>query len=393
VRTELGAAAAAGAGSEPEATAARAPRPFRVRIAQEELDELRDRLERTRWTSQIPGSDWDYGVGLDYLKDLVRYWLHEFDWRAVEDRLNRHPQYLAEIDGERIHFVHARSAEPDAVPLILTHGWPATGAEFLDLVGPLTDPRGHGAGPDAPAFHVVVPSLPGFGFSGPTRQTGWNCARIARAWGELMSRLGYERFGAAGNDVGSAVSIELGEMFPDRVSGAHVTQILSLPAGVPGERDGSTEAEEQGHLLNEWFLDELGAYQRLHAQQPQTLAHALEDSPAGLLAWYCRIYQDGVDPEFIITHVATTYLTRTAGSALRIYFERDKAAPPLKRSTVPLALAMFAQDFVSIRPLAERDHANIVSWNSYDAPGHFASHTSPDLLVNDIREFFGKYRP
>jgi hypothetical protein len=207
---------------------------FRIEIPQADLDDLADRLGRTRWPSEIPGVGWSRGVPLDYLQELAEHWRTSYDWREHEAELNEYPQFTTTIDGQNIHFLHVRSPEPGAVPLILTHGWPMSVVEYLDDVGLLADPRSHGGDP-ADAFHLVIPSLPGFGFSGPTTERGWNHYRTARAWAELMRRLGYDRYGAHGNDAGSLVSPELGRFDPDHVIGVHVTQIFSFPSGDPAE--------------------------------------------------------------------------------------------------------------------------------------------------------------
>jgi pimeloyl-ACP methyl ester carboxylesterase len=366
-------------------------RPFRIEIPQADLDDLHARLERVRWAEELPDVDWDYGVPVGYVKELVEYWRNGYDWRLWESKLNAYPQFTTEVYGQKIHFLHVRSPEPDALPVILTHGWPGSVAEFLDIIGPLTDPRAHGGDP-ATAFHLVVPSIPGFGFSGPTKERGWNPQRIAKAWAELMSRLGYDRYGVAGNDWGTFISFELGRVAPRSVIGVHVTQIFSDPAGEPGELDGLSEAEKAGLEEDKWFRDNVGSYSVLQSQQPQTLAHALADSPAGLLGWHCQIYRGGLDPDFILTSVMFHWLTGTVASAMRMYYENAKAPPPAEPTTFPVGLAQFTHDYHVIRRFAERDHKNIVSWNVYDRPGHFAAHQSPDLLVGDIRGFFAGLR-
>jgi pimeloyl-ACP methyl ester carboxylesterase len=364
-------------------------RPFRIEIADSALADLHERLRRTRWANEIPGGGWDYGVPLDFLKDLVAYWLDGYDWRGWEARLNGYPQFLTTIDGQDVHLLHVRSAEPNAIPLILTHGWPGSVADFLDIVEPLTDPRGHGDAA-APAFDLVIASLPGFGFSGPTRQPGWDVGRIAGAWVELMRRLGYSRFGVGGDDAGSQVAVEIVRRHPEALIGVHVTQIWSLPQGDEGELEGLSEEDQAALDIRNWFSDNLGAYSDLHSQQPQTLAHALADSPAGLLAWYSQIYRDEVERDFILTDVTMAWLTETVASSIRLYYEnRHVPQPPAEPTRVPLALAQFSDDFTSMHRFAERDHRNIVSWTCYDRPGHFAAHQSPDLLVADIRRFFG----
>ncbi len=362
-------------------------RPYRIDIPQAELDDLCDRLDRVRWAQELPGIDWDYGVPGAYVKELVAYWRTGYDWRAWEAKLNQYPQFTTQIDGQNLHFLHVPSPEEHALPLLLTHGWPGSIAEFLDVIGPLTNPSAHGGDP-ASAFELVIPSLPGYGFSGPTTQRGWNTRRVATAWAALMRRLGYGRYGAAGNDWGSDVSLELGRVDPESVVGVHVTQIFSLPAGAPGELAGMAEDELAAMADLRWVGEHIGAYDQVQSQQPQTLAHALADSPVGLLGWHSQIFRGGVDADFVLTNVMLYWLTGTAASAMRLYYEVDKATHPTEPTTVPVGLAQFGDDFKSIRRFAERDHHNIVSWNVYDRPGHFAAHQSPDLLVSDIREFF-----
>jgi epoxide hydrolase len=373
-----------------------AVRPFRVEIPQADLDDLADRLRRTQWPAELPGTGDTYGVPVARVRDLVAYWLDGFDWRAVEARLNSYPQFVTEIDGEDIHFLHVRSSRPDATPLVLTHGWPGTVVEYLDVIAPLTEPESAAD----PAFHVVIPSLPGFGFSGPTRSPGWGTKRTAKAWAELMHRLGYERYGAAGNDAGSMVSPEIGRIDGEHVVGVHVTQLFSFPSGDPAEFEKLTEDDHAALAHLQWFMDHKFAFNVLHSQQPQTVAFALADSPAGLLGWLLQLFGESLDRDFVLANVAIHWLTGTAASAIRFYYEdaHAPAADPAGPTTTPTGLAMFAGDFRSIRTFAERDHAGIVSWNSYDpglatggaqdAGGHYAAHEATDLLVRDIRGFF-----
>jgi pimeloyl-ACP methyl ester carboxylesterase len=375
-------------------------RPFRVDVPQADLDDLAARLRNTRWPDALPGTGDSYGTASQRVQDLAVYWLDGFDWRAVEARLNSFPQFVTEIDGEDIHFLHIRSRRADATPLVLTHGWPGSVVEYLDVIGPLTEPESA----DEPAFHLVIPSLPGFGFSGPTRTPGWNRYRTARAWAELMGHLGYTRYGAVGNDAGSMISPEIGRVDGAHVAAVHVTQLFSFPSGDPAEFEDLSEADGAALAHLQWFYDNKFSFNVVQSEQPQTLAFALTDSPAGLLAWNAQLFGESLDPDFILANVAIYWLTGTAASSLRFYYEDAHAGPqPSGPTSTPTGLAMFAGDFQSIRRFAERDHAGIVSWNSYgqpaaaggtqrDAAGHYAAHEATAVLVSDIRQFFGKLR-
>lgn len=364
--------------------------PFRAEITQADLDDLQGRLARTRFSEELPGVGDDLGVPVGDVQRLVEHWSTDHDWREWEARLNDLPQFTTDIDGQRIHFIHVRSPEPDALPVILTHSWPGSVLDHLDVIGPLTDPRAHGGDP-ADAVHLVMPSLPGVGFSGPTTERGWNRYRIARAWAELMARLGYDRYGAAGNDAGSIVSPEVGRVDPDHVVGVHVTQVFSFPSGDPAELDSLTE-EDMGALSHlQWFVDTKGAFNVIQGQQPQTLAHALADSPSGLAGWNGQLLGELAD-DLAVANLALYWLTGTTASSMRIYYEDATAEHPTEPTTVPLGLAGFAGDFQSIRAFAERDHADVVSWNTYDRGGHYAAVNAPDLYVDDVRAFFRSLR-
>jgi epoxide hydrolase len=370
-------------------------RPYRVDIPQSALDDLAGRLRRTAWPNELPGADGSYGTTAERVAELTRYWLETFDWRAFEERLNSYPQFTTEIDGASIHFLHVRSSRADATPLVLTHGWPGSVAEYLDVIPALTEPDSAGT----PAFHLVIPSLPGFGFSGPTRDRGWNTYRTARALAELMRRLGYGRYGAVGNDAGSMISPEIGRADTEHVIGVHVTQLFSFPSGEPAEFAGLSEADQAALKHLQWFHENKFAFNTLHSQQPQTLAFALADSPAGLLAWNAQLLPETLDADFVIANVAIYWLTGTSASSIRFYYEDAHATDrPTGPTTTPTGLAMFEGDFQSIRRFAERDHHNITSWHAYgaakepaspyDAAGHYAAHEAPAVLVADIRQFF-----
>ena len=375
--------------------------PFRIEISQDRLDDLRRRLADTRWPGELPGAGWEAGVPLGYLKDLADYWGTDYDWRAHEARLNEFPQFTTVIDDQTVHFLHVRSPEPGALPLIITHGWPGSIVEFMKIIGPLTDPARYGGDP-ADAFHVVAPSLPGFGFSSPLAAPGWDTGRVARAWTELMKRLGYHRYGAQGGDTGAIVSPELGRIDPDHVIGVHVNNLGTFPSGDPAELAGLTEADQARlALMTTWGRDMTG-YAIVQSTRPQTISYALTDSPVGQLAWIVEKFkewtdpsasmpEDAIDRDLILTDVSVYWLTGTAGSAARIYYEGARTWGQVQtRSPVPTGVAVFPND-LTIRPLAERDH-NVVHWAEYSRGGHFAALEAPDLLVDDMREFFRPLR-
>ncbi|MEV1244530.1 epoxide hydrolase family protein [Nonomuraea sp. NPDC049750] len=373
--------------------------PFRIDIPQSALDDLHDRLTRTLWPDELPDVGWSYGIPVSYVRRLAEYWRTGYDWRKHEAALNEYPQFTTEIDGQNIHFLHVRSPEPDALPLVLTHGWPGSIVEFMKIIGPLTDPRAHGGDP-ADAFHVVAPSIPGFAFSGPTRETGWDLSRVARAWAELMSRLGYERYGAQGGDSGSVISPELGRFAPDRVAGVHVNGALGFPTFDPAEMEGLTEAELA--RMQQYADNDRSGYAMIQATRPQTVAFGLHDSPAAQLAWIVEKFkewtdpahdlpEDAVDLDQMLTDVTIYWLTRTAASSARLYKEGSAQwGTPVERSEVPHGVAVFPGDG-GIRRIAEREH-NVIHWSEYDRGGHFAAMEAPDLLVDDVRAFFRKVR-
>jgi epoxide hydrolase len=371
---------------------------FRIVIPQAELDDLRDRLGRTRWPDQLPGVGWDYGIALDDVRELAEYWRTGYDWRVHERRLNSFPQFTTEIDGQVVHFLHVRSASPGAMPLIMTHGWPGSVVEFMEIIGPLTDPGAHGGDP-GDAFDMVVPSIPGFGFSGPTREHGWNVTRVARAWDSLMGRLGYQRYGAQGGDWGSAISRELGILAPARVIGVHLNMLSPYVSGDP-PADLSDSDRARVERLRRFRLTGSG-YGAIQSTRPQTVGYGLTDSPAGQLGWIAEKFgewTDGglsaVDRDQMLTNISVYWLTRTAGSSARLYYEaaRSRALGPPAPSTVPTGVAVFPEEIAApVRPLAEQTN-NIVHWSEFDRGGHFAAMEEPDLLIGDVREFFRPLR-
>ena len=381
---------------------------FRVSIPQADLDDLADRLARTRWPASLPGAAWDRGapgsgwergVPVGYLRELAGYWRDGFDWRAQEARLNSYPQYSTWIEGQRIHFLHVKSPKPQATPLLLIHGWPGSVVEFTRVIGPLSNPSAHGAA--GPAFDLVIPSLPGFGFSGPVTEPGWGSRRIAGALAEVMRRLGYERYGAQGGDFGAFIAPDLGRVDPEHVIGVHVNAATMgfIPFGDVPEQEQATfsalEKERAARLQN--FLAQGNGYFQLQATRPQTLSYALTDSPAGQLAWIVEKFkewtnsahalpEDAIPRDEILTDVSVYWFTGTAGSAANLYYEAMHGGDWPTPSHVPTGVAVFAED-VAIRRYAERAN-NIVHWSDFDTGGHFAALETPGLLAGDIRAFF-----
>ena len=316
-------------------------------------------------------------------------------WRVWEAKLNAYPQFTTTIDGQNIHFLHIRSAEPGAFPLLLLHGWPGSVLEFAQMTGPLTAPRAHGA-EQARAFDVVVPSLPGYGFSGPTTEPGWDSARMARAFAALMSRLGYERWGVAGGDAGALVGRELGILAPAGLAGVHLLQIFAFPSGDPAEMAALSGADRDSLAGTTADFQSKAGYQKIQQTRPLTLAYGLADSPVAQLAWNAELwtgwgdYADYLDVDTYLTHVSIYWFTRTGVSSARHYYEdaRSGAGYRDEPNRVPTAVAVFPQDFRTIRTFAERAN-NIVRYTEFDRGGHFAYTTDPDLVMTDLREFFG----
>ncbi len=366
-------------------------RPFVIEIPQADLDDLQRRLESTRFATAAPGDSWDYGTPESYLREMVDHWRTGFDWRAEEAKMNAYPNFRTEIDGQTIHFVHVRSAEPGAKAVVLTHTYPGTFAEFLDLIGPLTDPVAHG-GRAEDAFHVVIPSIPGFGFSTPVADGGWTMARVARTWDTLMRRLGYDSYGAHGSDGGAMVSRELAVLNPEGFLGAHVLQLFSFPSGAEGEMDdfGPKEYAALGHL--QWFQS-VGGYNAMNGTRPQTVAAGLADSPVGQLA-YNELFENFgngtslVGRDQVLTQVSLYWLTNTSATAVRYHYEEQHSGAEPVVSQGRIGVAVFKDDFQTIRAFAERDNANIDHWSEFERGGHFAALEVPEDVVADLREFF-----
>jgi pimeloyl-ACP methyl ester carboxylesterase len=389
-------------------------RPFRIEIPEAELAELRRRIGATRWPSEELVADRSQGVQLATLQALARYWTTEYDWRKCEARLNALPQFTTEIDGVEIHFIHVRSRHEDAMPLIMTHGWPGSVIELLETVGPLTDPTAHGGSPED-AFHLVLPSLPGYGFSGEPAELGWENGRIASAWAELMNRLGYTRYVAQGGDVGAAVTDAMGRQAPDGLLGIHVN-LLALAIGLKDQLPAESEQERAAHdALNTFTTDGFGYFLE-QSTRPQTIGYSLLDSPVGLAAWmldhdtdsYYKISRAFVDGEpvgnltrdTIVDNITLYWLTGTGASAARWYWEfgrflaaagaAGQAPPPV---SVPVAFTTFPGEiWAAPRSWVETAYPGLAYFNEVDSGGHFPAWEEPELFSSEVRAAFSSLR-
>ena len=377
--------------------------PFSIDVSEEVLADLHQRLEKARFPAPAPGEPWAAGTDLEYLQSLCRYWKDGYDWRAQEAVLNGFAQYRTTIDGQTVHFMHVRSPEPRAFPLLLTHGWPGSVAEFVHVFGPLADPRAHGGDP-ADAFDVICPSLPGFAFSGPTTEPGWDARRIARAWAVLMSRLGYDRYGAQGGDWGAMVSSQLALIDEEHLVGLHLNFVIATP---PSDFDYSTlDAAGQAALADmASYLQDGSGYVRIQSTRPQTLGYGLDDSPVGLAGWIVEKFRawtdcDGVieravSRDDLLTNLMLYWVTATAHSAARIYYESEKTGclgPVNAKVTVPTGCAIFPRELLRPpRAWADRVY-NVTRWTEMQAGGHFAALEQPEVLAADIRTFFRPLR-
>jgi pimeloyl-ACP methyl ester carboxylesterase len=378
--------------ANPESTAIR---PFKVHVPDQVLVDLRHRLAETKWPDQLPGTTWEYGTNIKKVRELADYWQKSYDWRAQEARINRFDQFTTEIDGQQIYFIHQRSPRPDAIPLLLIHGWPGSIVEFLALIDPLTRPKNN----NTPAFDVVVPSLPGFGFSGPTTTRGWGPQRMAKALVVLMDRLGYSRYGIQGGDWGSLIARDMAYQAPERVIGLH----LNLITADPPNADAVAQMSDAERKRFSYFDREESSFFFLQASEPQTLAYALTDSPVGWLAWMIGKFQlltdnngdflTAVDRDTFLTDVTLYWVTDTVGSAMRIYREHrltGEDAGPSPRLEIPIGYADFPRE-VAVPPFrwVIRTY-NVVQRTEMPKGGHFAALEQPDLLIDDIRKFFAK---
>jgi epoxide hydrolase len=363
---------------------------FQIDISQAEVTDLRDRLARTRWSGEIPGGGWSRGVPVEYLKNLAAYWADGYDWRAAEATLNEFPQFTTEIDGQNIHFLHVRSANPDAVALLLIHDWPGSFTQFSEVIRPLAE-----------QFHVIVTSTPGTGFSGPLRSAGWNTGRIASAFVELMARLDYPAYGVQGGGGGAWIAAEMGRQAREQVVGIHVNGLITFPSGDPSDFEGLTEAEQARLARLQEFRDDKMGFNAIQSTRPQTLAYGLHDSPVGQLAWVAEKFKEWTDPaadlpedavgkDHLLTDISVYWFTGTAGSSANLYYEsaHDPSAwAPKGRGTVPTAVALAQGTDIAVRRFAERDH-NVVRWTEFERGGNFLSLEQPEAFAADVRDFF-----
>jgi epoxide hydrolase len=375
--------------------------PFVIDVADALLDDLRIRLGRTRFPHQVDGSSWDAGMPVDYLRELVAYWKDEYDWRVEEARLNELTHCRTTIDGQPVHFVYARSPHAEALPLLLTHGWPGSVVEFLDVIPKLVDPTAHG-GRAEDAFHVIAPSLPGYGFSGPTRSPGWDVLRIAKAFVVLMDRLGHPRYGAQGGDWGAQVTSRIASIDPGHCAAIH----LNMPLGTRRADKGDLTEEERADVAAmARFQREEAGYASEQGTKPHTIGAALDDSPAGLLAWIVEKFRTWSDcegdPETcftrdqLLTNVTVYWVTGTATSAARLYWESGRSgalSAELPFISVPTGIARYPKEPIRWpRSWVERQY-NVTSWTTMPRGGHFAAMEQPDLFTEDLRAFFRTVR-
>ena len=375
---------------------------FRIDVAQSELDDLRTRLRNTRWPERETVDDWTQGVPLAYLRDLCAYWADEYEWRTTEARLNALAQFRTTIDGLAIHFLHVRSPHADALPLVITHGWPGSIVEFLKVIGPLTDPTAHG-GDTSDAFHVVCPSLPGYGFSDKPARPGWGVERIAHAWTVLMTRLGYRRYGAQGSDWGTSVSASVGQHDPQHVVGIHLTPPLAPPD--PATLDDLTKRERAALASLEQSAKWDSGYSLEHATRPQTIGYGLVDSPAALCAWVIEKFWAWTDNDGDLENVLTRnelldnlmfyWLPRTGASSARLYWESIRQVNEWISGAVtdvvdvPTGCSIFPKELQRpSRRWAEKRFVDIRYWNEPERGGHFAAFEQPELFVDEVRAFF-----
>lgn len=374
-----------------------------VNIDQTQLDDLKSRLAATRWPDSETTGDWRQGIPLSYVRDLCAYWQNDYDWRRLETRLNELSPQQTNIDGLDIHFFHIRSPHENALPLVLTHGWPGSPVEFLKVIEPLTNPTAHGGNAED-AFHVVIPNLPGYGFSGKPTDAGWNVQRIGRAWGQLMARLGYDRYVAQGGDWGGMVTTSIGTTETEHCAAIHVNLVIAAPD--PETMDNLTDLEQRALEGLAYYDQQDSGYSKQQSTRPQTLGYGLADSPSGQLAWIVEKFWSWTDsevdgekhPENVLTrdelldNVMFYWLNNAAASSARLYWE-SFATPSMEQVHMPAGCSIFPEEiFLCSRRWAEGRFTNLIHWNELDKGGHFAAFEQPELFVKEVRDCFRSIR-
>ncbi|WP_269620446.1 epoxide hydrolase family protein [Zhongshania sp. BJYM1] len=374
-------------------------KPFKVDIPQSQLDDLKARLANTRWPDTETVDDWSQGAPLDAVKSLCEYWQNNYDWRRCEKELNHYPQFTTEIDGLEIHFLHIRSTHENAMPMIMTHGWPGSVLEFMNVIEPLTNPTAHG-GSASDAFHLVIPSLPGYGFSGRPAESGWGLERIAKAWISLMARLEYTAFVAQGGDWGSGVTSAIGHIHPAECLAIHVNMALAQPSAE--DMASLTERDQKALADIQYYFDSDSGYAMIQKSRPQSLGYGLADSPAGQAAWIYEKFhrwtdnngrpEDALTVDQMLDDISIYWLTNSGASSARLYWESFDSifATPM---TIPCGISIFPKElFRPVRKWAEQIYQNLIHWNELEKGGHFAAFEQPEIFVNEVRACFAKIR-
>ncbi len=376
---------------------------FHIQVPDEVLDDLKYRLEHVRWPGQLENSDWEKGTDINYLKSLISYWRDQFDWRAQEKKLNRFSQFRCNVDGIDIHFIHEKGKGPNPTPIILTHGWPDSFIRYQKIIPLLTDPASYGGDPKE-SFDVIVPSLPGFGFSSSCKHGGINNYHVSELWAKLMKeKLGYDKFAAAGGDVGSGVTRYLALNHPELLIGIHLTDIGIIRDLIASQDNSELSEEELNYKKNaaQWISNE-GGYMSIQSTKPQTLAYSLSDSPVGLAAWIIEKFRGwsdcngNLDQKFskdeLLTNIMIYWITNSIGSSARIYYENTHSLPPMGLINVPTGIALFPADVILPPKEWAMRNLNITRWTTMPRGGHFTAMEEPELLAEEIREFFNPYR-
>ena len=378
-------------------------RAFTIEVPDQAISDLRRRLSATRMPDQISNTSWEYGTDSGYLQELLAYWENDYDWREQEARLNEFDQFKTNIEGLDLHFIHQRSENPDAIPLMIVHGWPGSISEFTKIIGPLTDPQAYGGNP-ADSFHIIAPSLPGFGFSDMPTDPGYSPEKIAHLLAALMERIGYEQYAIAGGDWGAIINRYVANNYPDRLIGLHSNMMSASAPENEEQRNNVTEEENRARVARAAYMENERGYQQIQGSKPQSLGYGLNDSPAGLAAWIVEKFHGWTDmpqdsdgnlndyfsKDELLTNVSIYWFTQTITSSTRIYYENRKnpVQNPITYIKVPTGAAIFpAEIFITPRAWAEASY-NLIHWTVMPKGGHFAALQQPDLYLNDLREFF-----